>query len=285
MALALAHPRRRVGGRPDAGRGPGIGHGPVDRAQRDRSTRRPRSGSARRSTRRPTTTRRWRSSGSTRPAGSTSRCATIVKDILDAPMPVVVYVSPERRARRLGGRVHHRGRPTWRRWRRRPTSARRARYLDRRRHRRHASGRRSRTTPRPSSARSRSPTAATATLPGEMVTDARNVTATEALRRQRDRRDRLRPGRPAHPARRLRGQGPEGDHARTPRGCRSTSATSRSATSCSQLLVNPTIAFLLLSLGLVGIAIEIFSPGLIFPGAARRGRRCCSAPTAAPSCR
>jgi membrane-bound serine protease (ClpP class) len=33
-----------------------------------------------------------------------------------------------------------------------------------------------------------------------------------------------------------------------------------------QLLVNPTIAFLLLTAGLGGIALEIFSPGLIFPG-------------------
>ena len=33
-----------------------------------------------------------------------------------------------------------------------------------------------------------------------------------------------------------------------------------------QLLVNPTIAFLLLSVGLLGLAIEIFSPGLILPG-------------------
>ncbi len=33
-----------------------------------------------------------------------------------------------------------------------------------------------------------------------------------------------------------------------------------------QLLVNPTIAFLLLSVGLLGLAIELFNPGLIFPG-------------------
>jgi len=33
-----------------------------------------------------------------------------------------------------------------------------------------------------------------------------------------------------------------------------------------QLLVNPTIAFLLLTAGLIGIAIEIFNPGLILPG-------------------
>lgn len=32
------------------------------------------------------------------------------------------------------------------------------------------------------------------------------------------------------------------------------------------VLVNPTMAFLLLSIGLIGIAIEIFSPGLILPG-------------------
>jgi membrane-bound serine protease (ClpP class) len=36
-----------------------------------------------------------------------------------------------------------------------------------------------------------------------------------------------------------------------------------------QLLVNPTIAFLLLSLGLLGLAIEIFNPGLILPGTAQ----------------
>ena len=34
-----------------------------------------------------------------------------------------------------------------------------------------------------------------------------------------------------------------------------------------QIIVNPTVAFLLLTAGLVGLVIEIFSPGLILPGA------------------
>ena len=54
-------------------------------------------------------TRRWRSSGSTRPGGLESSMREIVQDIIAAPMPVVVYVSPERRPRRVGRRLHHRG--------------------------------------------------------------------------------------------------------------------------------------------------------------------------------
>ena len=34
-----------------------------------------------------------------------------------------------------------------------------------------------------------------------------------------------------------------------------------------ELIVNPTLAFLLLTVGLLGIALEIFNPGLIAPGA------------------
>ena len=44
-----------------------------------------------------------------------------------------------------------------------------------------------------------------------------------------------------------------------------------------QLLVNPNVAFLLMLVGLVGIAIEVFSPGLVHPRDARAWSRFCSA--------
>ena len=44
------------------------------------------------------------------PGGLDTSTRDIVKDILAAPMPVIVYVSPERRPRRVGGRLHHPGR-------------------------------------------------------------------------------------------------------------------------------------------------------------------------------
>ena len=170
------------------------------------------------------------------------------------------------------------------RWRRRPTSARRrvtsiggdigghARAEDRKRRRRFHS--RARRGPRPQ----RRPAE-------QMVTEAANVTATEALDAQGDRPDRRQRGRPAPPARRLSGQGPEGADARHRRPDDRPSETCRSSTSCcrsSSTRTSPSCCF---SLGLIGIAIEIFSPGLILPGHARGRSRSCSAPTARPSCR
>ncbi len=51
-----------------------------------------------------------------------------------------------------------------------------------------------------------------------------------------------------------------------------------------QILVDPTVSYLLILAGLLGLGIEIFSPGLILPGAFGRWP-CCSASTAARSSR
>ncbi len=48
---------------------------------------------------------------------------------------------------------------------------------------------------------------------------------------------------------------------------RSSTATRRLQYELLSIVVNPTVAYLLLLVGIVGIAIELFSPGLIIPGA------------------
>ncbi len=103
------------------------------------------------------------------------------------------------------------------------------------------------------------------TVPGEMVTEARNVTATEALDANAidliasDQDDLLT---------QLDGFAVKGPKATTlhTAGLQIDERDLPFTYKLLQLLVNPTIAYLLLLLGLVGIAIEIFSPGLIFPG-------------------
>ena len=236
-----------------------------------RSTRRPRSGSARRSTTPPTTTRRWRSSGSTRPGGLDSSMREIVQDIIDAPMPVVVYVSPDgARAASAGAFITEAadvaamapqtniGSASAVDVDRRATSAARsgvkiendaAAFI---RALAEAHGR-------------------DGALAERMVTEADNVTAEEALDASvidlvaADEDELL------AAARRLPGRGPEGADARHRPGWRSTSATCRSSTSscsCSSTRRSPTCCC---SSGLVGIAIEIFSPGLIIPGTLGRG--------------
>ena len=166
-------------------------------------------------------------------AGSTSSMREIVQDILAAPMPVVVYVSPERRPRGLGRRLHHRGR------RRRGDGAADQHRLgerDRRTARTSSGtlGARSRTTPPPPCARSPRPTAATATLAERMVTEAANVTAEEALDARPDRRDRRSDQDLLAQLDGFRGPGPEGADARRPRASRSRTTTCRSSTSCSR---------------------------------------------------
>ena len=250
----------------------------------DRSTRRPRSGSARRSTTRPTTTRRWRSSASTRPGGLEESMRGIVQDIIDAPMPVVVYVSPNgARAASAGAFITEAGR------RRGDGAADQHRLgergdLDRGRHRRHPRARRSRTTPPPSSGRSPRPTGATATVPERMVTDAGE--------RDRDRgadanaidliaadQDEL-----LTAARRLPGQGPEGDHARHRR------AADRRARHPVQyqLLAAPRQPDDRLPAAARRPGRDRdrdLQPGPDHPRPARRGLASCSAPTAPRSCR
>ncbi len=102
-------------------------------------------------------------------------------------------------------------------------------------------------------------------LPGQMVTDAANFTAAEALDANAidivasDQDDLLA---------QLDGFQVKGPKART-LSTAGLTIDERQMTlqyEVLQVLVNPTVAYLLLLIGLVGIAIELFSPGLIIPG-------------------
>ena len=104
----------------------------------------------------------------------------IVKDILAAPMPVVVYVSPNgARAASAGVFITEAADVAAMAPQTNIGSA--TPIIDRRGHRRHARTQDRATTPPPSSARSPRATAATATCAEQMVTEATNVTADEAL--------------------------------------------------------------------------------------------------------
>ena len=115
-------------------------------------------------------------------------------------------------------------------------------------------------------------------LAERMVTEAENVTAAEALDAGADRPRRRRARTSCSPQ--LDGFEVQGPKAQTldTAGLEIDERDMPLQYELLQLLVNPTIAYLLLLVGLVGIAIEIFSPGLIIPGAARRGLASCSAP-------
>jgi len=103
------------------------------------------------------------------------------------------------------------------------------------------------------------------TVPGQMVTEAANVTATEALDAHAidliasDQTDLLN---------QLNGFAVKGPKATTldTTGLQIDERDLPFPYQLLELIVNPTIAYLLLLIGLIGIVIEIISPGLIFPG-------------------
>ncbi len=95
------------------------------------------------------------------PGGLDTSLRDIVKDILAAPMPVIVYVEPERRPGRPRPASTSPRPPTSRRWRRRPTSARRRRSRSGPAPTTRCWGARSATTPPPTCGRWRRPTGAT----------------------------------------------------------------------------------------------------------------------------
>ena len=103
----------------------------------------------------------------------------------------------------------------------------------------------------------------------EMVTKATNLGAREALREERDRRDRGRLPRPLPPDRRDddRAEGPDDlDAARRQIERVEMSTWKR----LLDLLIDPNIIALMLSIGLIGIVVELWNPGLDLP---RHGRR------------
>ncbi len=57
----------------------------------------------------------------------------------------------------------------------------------------------------------------------------------------------------------------------TPRASRSTSGTCRFQYELLQIIVNPNVAFLLILAGMIGLVVEIFSPGLDPAGRDRAG--------------
>ena len=211
------------------------------------------------------------------PGGLDSSMREIVKDIIDAPMPVVVYVSPDgARAGSAGAFITEAAdvaamAPETNIGSAAPITS------DRRGHRARPSAARSRTTPPPSSGRWPRATAATPSSPSGWSREATNVTAAEALEAGADRPGRRGRRGPARAARRLRRPGPEGAGARH-RRARGRGARHAASVRDPAAARQPELAFLLILLGLVGIAIEVFSPGAIFPERSAPSPSC-SAPT------
>lgn len=104
-----------------------------------------------------------------------------------------------------------------------------------------------------------------AELGEQMVTEAVNVTAEEALDRGFIDFIAANPQELLAAANGFQIQGPKAQQLRS-EGLRIEEHEMSFGYRALGVLVNPTMAFLLLSVGLIGIAVEIFSPGLILPG-------------------
>ena len=205
---------------------------PTRSSCRRRSTRRPRSGSQARSTTPPRRTRRSRSSGSTPRAGCPTRCARSSRtwprrrcrwwstSLRTAPVPA----RPAPTSPRL---------PTWRRWLRRPTSARRPRSRSGRVAGAATSTGRSRTTRPPRCGRSPRTMGATR-AGGRARHQGEEPDGRGGQEGGVDRPDRVRPGGAAPSARRLPGQGAEGPDAAHGRASDREPRHAAAATSCSR---------------------------------------------------
>ena len=215
------------------------------------------------------------------PGGLDTSMREIIQSILDAPMPVVVYVSPNG-AGPPPPRVHHRGGG------RGGDGAADEHRLGERGHV-HRRGHRGHPGPEDRERR-RAFIRALAqghgrngALAERMVTEAENVTAAEAL--DADAIDIVAASEEELLAD-LDGYEVQGPKAQTldTAGFVIDERDMPLQYELLQILVNPTVAYLLLLVGLVGIAIEIFSPRLFIPGTSGWSASC-SAPTAPPSSR
>ena len=184
--------------------------------------------------RRRRTTRRSRSSGSTRPAGSTTSMREIVQDMIAAPMPVVVYVSPDGARAASAGPSSPR-RPTSRRWPRRPTSAPRSPISVTGEDIGATSGRKIKNDAAAYVRALAAEHGRNATLAEEMVTDAKQRDRRRGARRRADRPDRPRPGRRCSLSSTASGsRGPKAQTLAHRRASRSRATTCRCSTSCSR---------------------------------------------------
>ena len=208
------------------------------------------------------------------PGGLLESTRTIVSRIIASRVPVVVFVSPTGRPGRLGGIPHHPRR------RRRRDGARDPRW-------RGSSGFGDRGPSRRSDAMAQKATADAAAYartlaegpaaqrrarrPRRSPRAARSPSARRSTRNRRSSTSaRREPRRPASATRRPHGA-PLRRQAPSPcgrRGPGSSACSRRGARACSSAIAHPQIAYLLLTLGMLGLVVELWNPGFVLPGVA-----------------